>query len=115
MRTWLVAPRSCAGWGRRCVGTLAETPVVDADHVLRPVAGIEAGALLEAYQPVAGIRLVGHEERILRLDDGQPAVHLFDDLIVYRHAFHWLPNASVVARECELTTARIRPLLKPLP
>src|SRR5215210_2757930 len=62
-------------------GPLLETPVVDARHVLGPLARREVAALLEAHEPI--FRIVGpdDEERGLLLADGELPLYLrFDAL-----------------------------------
>jgi hypothetical protein len=58
-----------------------QAPVVDADHVLRPLAGGEVGALLEAHQPVARIFGPDHEERRRFFADGESSVYLYVGLL----------------------------------
>jgi hypothetical protein len=70
----VVAARSRAG-GR--VGEPSQkAPVVDADHVLGPLAGGEVRTLLETHELVVGV--IGPDDEVGRLffSDGEPPVNL---------------------------------------
>ncbi len=69
----MVACGARAGWRGRTGGALLQAAVVDAGHVLSPLAGREAAVLLEAGEPVAGIFGPDDEEGRLILADGEPA------------------------------------------
>jgi hypothetical protein len=53
-----------------------QAPVVDAGHVLGPLASREVRALLEAHQPVARFFGPDDEERRLLLADGESSIYL---------------------------------------
>jgi hypothetical protein len=72
----MMASRSPARWCGRSRGAEGEAAVVDADHVLGPLAGREVRALLEAHQPVVGVFGPNHEERRLLFADGEHPVNL---------------------------------------
>src|SRR3712207_8773177 len=63
-------------WRRRRFDGAGETPIVDAGHVLGPLAGREGSVALEAYEPV--FRVIGpdYQERSLFLADGKSTVYL---------------------------------------
>ena len=58
-----------------------QTPVVDADHVLGPLASREVVPLLEAGEPVVGV--FGHhdEKRRFFFSNDEPSVHLVAALL----------------------------------
>ncbi len=66
----MVAGGSRAGRSRRAGGAMLQAEVVDAGHVLRPLAGREAGIFLEAGEPVGGVFGPDDQECRLFFADG---------------------------------------------
>ena len=62
--------------GGRSGGPRGQATVVDADHVVGPLAGREVVCLVEADEPVFGVPFADHEERRLFLADGESALCL---------------------------------------
>ena len=73
----MVACGARAGWRGRTGGALLQAAVVDAGHVLSPLAGRETVVLLEAGEPVAGILFSDDEEGGLLFADGEVAFHRY--------------------------------------
>ena len=67
----MVTARPRTRRSRRVGAPLRKTSVVDADHVLGPLAGREVPALIEAHKPVVAICGANYEERGPFLADGE--------------------------------------------
>ncbi len=72
----MVAVRSRAGIRRWTARPTFQTPVVDADHVLGPLASREAVPLLEAGEPVVGSFGPHDEKRCIFFSNDEPSVRL---------------------------------------
>jgi hypothetical protein len=87
-------PRRCGRPG----GPLGEAPVVDADHVLGPLARREIAALLEAHEPIVRVFGSHDQERSLLFEYGESPFYLwFDAIHPYQTSTFTLPLSTTTS------------------